>query len=196
MPTIYTKDQFFDDYLTGLNTGVSFNGASSLGASHAYKPPPPPTYVPPVRQPVGHRTGQLAPAGGPARSRGYAPARPPRPRPATFWAALRALELHAYLANSWSGLQARLSRSRTYKAVLVACALLGAVAAAANLPEVAWYFSAPLGGLAGYLALPLLLGVLMLATWLVAVLLQWALVLGVLGGAGFLLYVAGGALLG
>lgn len=187
MPTIYTKDQFFDDYLTGLNTGVSFNGASSIGASHAYTPPPPSTHVPPAPLPAA----PLAPAGGPIPARGrHAPTRLPRPRPTTFWSALRALELHSYLADAWSRLNARLSRSRAFKGLLVAGALVGALAAASNVPEVAWWISALLGAVAGYIALPLLVGVLMLVTWLAAVLLQLGLVLGVLGGAGYLIYLA------
>lgn len=37
MPTIDSTDQGFQDYLTGVNTGVAYNGMSAVGASH-HKP--------------------------------------------------------------------------------------------------------------------------------------------------------------
>jgi hypothetical protein len=42
-------DKAWNDYLTGLNTGVSYNVMSEMGARHAYKPPtaePPPEVIP------------------------------------------------------------------------------------------------------------------------------------------------------
>lgn len=189
MPTTYTKDQFFDDYMTGLNTGVAFNGTSSLGASHSYKPSPAPAYVPPRVSPM--------PSGMPLPLRGGGAPVPERPHvPLTLWTALRGLRLHEYLPGQCESAYRRMGRSWLWRPLVLVLACFGAAVAVAALPDLNWYVTAPAGALAGYLALPVLAGAAMLTACLVGFVFQWTVVLGTVGIAGYIVVLVAGALLG
>ena len=88
-------DKSWNDYLTGLNTGVAFGLMGEIGKSHRWEPPPPPPFVPEQRQsqPVG-----LPYDPGPRAFDPPPPVRPARPKPEDWWSALRQFELHEHLA--------------------------------------------------------------------------------------------------
>lgn len=185
-------DQFFDDYLTGLNTGVAFNGASSLGAQHSYKPPSPAVTPPPV--PASRHAEVLVPR----QNTVAAPPGPPRkPRPPTFldrWV----WQLSDTLTSSFDRVADRLLKTRSWRAIWMLTGVLGAVGAL-NLgvagPADHWSvtcFIAAVGALMGGAAPFILLALVRALFWVAgaAVQLSAALAVGaaVIGVAGATVY--------
>lgn len=115
-------DKFFDDYLTGLNTGVAFNGASELGAQHAYRPPPPP---PPLAPPSVAAPSAVAHAGAAAVPAAWSGvAAPAARRPASFldkwvWG------LAGTLTHRFDAAADRLIGTTTWRLLLLLTAALG-----------------------------------------------------------------------
>lgn len=123
-------DKAWNDYLTGLNTGVAFGAMGELGRSHRYEPPPPPPVV--VRPPP---PGPVMPAY--VMPAAEAPARPaPSPIPLRgalssgwigWWDALTDFELHDYWVGEASPPFERLFASGWWRVVTGLLVLAGAL---------------------------------------------------------------------
>jgi hypothetical protein len=169
-----------NDYLTGLSTGASCNPMSSLGARHAYSPPPPEIYAPPkpppsppAPPPIIDGTFEVE---GPAKAVGS-----PRLRRSAQdrWA----WGLAATLTGRFDSAASRMVKSPPWRRSCGVLAVVGALLMLGFLPpyaidsraepwSAAWLFALafPLaaGAAAGGIAPPLALGIFRCLLWLFA----------------------------
>lgn len=182
-------DKSWNDYLTGVNTGVAFGPLGELGKSHRWEPAaPPPIPVPEQRS--------VEPAGIPrAEPRDpQSPTGPSHSKPETWWGALRDFDLHTHLVAKGRKALNPIAESRAFRASLCLLALIGGLygyfgiegQAAPWLGAIAFAMLAIVAPFAAGIAILMtlyIIGAALSLTVGVAIVAFWV---GLIGGAGLL----------